>query len=57
VATGIDGVFLEVHEEPARARSDAQNALALDRLPGLLRQLSQINALVKAAARPSAVGR
>ena len=57
VATGIDGVFLEVHEEPARARSDAQNALALDRLPGLLRQLSQINALVKAAARPSTVGR
>ena len=50
VATGLDGVFLEVHEEPARAKSDAQNALALDRLPGLLRQLSQINALVKAAA-------
>jgi 2-dehydro-3-deoxyphosphooctonate aldolase (KDO 8-P synthase) len=57
VATGIDGVFLEVHEEPSRAKSDAQNALALDRLPGLLRQLSQINALVKAAARPSVVGR
>ena len=50
VATGLDGVFLEVHEEPAKARSDAQNALALDRLPALLRQLSQINALVKAAA-------
>ncbi len=27
VAAGVDGVFLEVHEEPARARSDAQNAL------------------------------
>ena len=30
VAAGVDGVFLEVHEEPARARSDAQNALRLD---------------------------
>ena len=32
VAAGVDGVFLEVHEEPARAKSDAQNALALARL-------------------------
>ena len=30
VAAGVDGVFLEVHEDPARARSDAQNALRLD---------------------------
>jgi 2-dehydro-3-deoxyphosphooctonate aldolase (KDO 8-P synthase) len=50
VATGIDGVFLEVHEEPAKAKSDAQNALALDRLAPLLRQLVEINRLVKAAA-------
>ncbi len=27
VAAGVDGVFLEVHDDPARARSDAQNAL------------------------------
>ncbi len=33
VAAGVDGVFLEVHEEPARAKSDAQNALAA-RPPG-----------------------
>src|SRR6185503_15176592 len=32
VAAGVDGVFLEVHEEPARAKSDAQNALRLDKL-------------------------
>ena len=32
VAAGVDGLFLEVHEEPARAKSDAQNALQLDRL-------------------------
>ena len=39
VAAGVDGVFLEVHEEPARARSDAQNALRLDLLEPLLRRL------------------
>jgi 3-deoxy-D-manno-octulosonic acid (KDO) 8-phosphate synthase len=38
-----------VHEEPSRARSDAQNALALDRLPVLLDQLIRINAIAKAA--------
>ena len=32
VAAGVDGVFLEVHEDPSRAKSDAQNALRLDRL-------------------------
>jgi 2-dehydro-3-deoxyphosphooctonate aldolase (KDO 8-P synthase) len=47
VAAGVDGVFLEVHEEPAKARSDAQNALKLDRLEPLLRTLVQINAVVK----------
>jgi len=47
VAAGVDGVFLEVHEEPARARSDAQNALRLDKLPALLDTLRQINAIVK----------
>ena len=50
VAAGVDGVFLEVHEEPAKAKSDAQNALALDLLAPLLQQLVQINRLVKATA-------
>ena len=31
VAAGIDGVFVEVHDDPPRAKSDAQNALPLDR--------------------------
>ena len=50
VGAGVDGVFLEVHEDPAKAKSDAQNALALDKLEPLLHRLIQINAVVKAAA-------
>jgi 2-dehydro-3-deoxyphosphooctonate aldolase (KDO 8-P synthase) len=49
VAAGLDGVFLEVHEEPARARSDAQNALRLDALEPLLRRLQAIDAIAKQA--------
>jgi 2-dehydro-3-deoxyphosphooctonate aldolase (KDO 8-P synthase) len=49
VAAGVDGVFLEVHEEPSKAKSDAQNALPLARLAGVLDQLVQINAVAKAA--------
>jgi 2-dehydro-3-deoxyphosphooctonate aldolase (KDO 8-P synthase) len=49
VAAGVDGVFLEVHEEPARARSDAQNALRLDALEPLLRRLTAIDAIAKQA--------
>lgn len=48
VAAGIDGVFLEVHEDPAKARSDAQNALALDKLEALLTRFNRINDVVKA---------
>jgi 2-dehydro-3-deoxyphosphooctonate aldolase (KDO 8-P synthase) len=44
VAAGIDGLFLEIHENPPAAKSDAQNALALDRLDGLLRLLTRIDA-------------
>lgn len=50
VGAGVDGVFLEVHEDPAKARSDAQNALALHKLQPLLERLVQINAVVKATA-------
>jgi 2-dehydro-3-deoxyphosphooctonate aldolase (KDO 8-P synthase) len=49
VAAGVDGVFLEVHEEPTRAKSDAQNALRLDRLEPLLRRLVPIDAIAKQA--------
>jgi 2-dehydro-3-deoxyphosphooctonate aldolase (KDO 8-P synthase) len=49
VAAGVDGVFLEVHEEPTRAKSDAQNALRLDKLEPLLRRLVAIDAIAKQA--------
>jgi 2-dehydro-3-deoxyphosphooctonate aldolase (KDO 8-P synthase) len=48
VAAGVDGVFMEVHEQPARARSDAANALALDQLEGVLRQLVAVHGAVAA---------
>jgi 2-dehydro-3-deoxyphosphooctonate aldolase (KDO 8-P synthase) len=49
VGAGVDGVFLEVHDEPRLARSDAQNALRLDALEPLLRKLTAIDAIVKQA--------
>ncbi|HXH24509.1 MAG TPA: 3-deoxy-8-phosphooctulonate synthase [Vicinamibacterales bacterium] len=42
VAAGADAVFMEVHEEPARARSDAANALRLDRVEALMLKLQRI---------------
>lgn len=43
VATGaVDGLFIETHETPAQARSDAANAIAFDKLPALWRQVSTI---------------
>ena len=42
VAAGIDGLFLEVHEDPAQAKSDGANALRLDALKPLLEQLLRI---------------
>jgi 2-dehydro-3-deoxyphosphooctonate aldolase (KDO 8-P synthase) len=49
VAAGVDGVFLEVHEEPSRAKSDAANALKLDRLEPLLRRLVALDKIVRNA--------
>ena len=56
VAAGVDGIFLEVHEEPSRAMSDAQNALRLDLLEPLLRRLLAIDAIVKSSAQPVSAG-
>lgn len=47
VAAGIDGVFLEVHDNPSKALSDGTNALPLDRLSGLLSRLTELDSLVR----------
>ena len=45
VAAGVDGVFLEVHDDPAHAKSDGANALHMDKLRPLLEQLLAIHAV------------
>jgi 2-dehydro-3-deoxyphosphooctonate aldolase (KDO 8-P synthase) len=51
VAAGVDGVFMEVHERPELAKSDAQNALDLQRLEPLLERLVRIHAIAREADR------
>lgn len=50
VAVGVDAVFMEVHQDPSHARSDAANALPLDRLERLMRQLVELDRIAKAHA-------
>jgi len=47
VAAGIDGLFVEVHDNPARAKSDGQNALPLERVEPLLRHLLRIDGVAR----------
>lgn len=42
VAIGVDGIFMEVHEDPARALCDGPNSVALDDLPAILVALKRI---------------
>ncbi len=44
VAVGVGGVFMEVHEDPARALSDGPNSLPLERMQTFLRSLLEIDA-------------
>jgi 2-dehydro-3-deoxyphosphooctonate aldolase (KDO 8-P synthase) len=46
-AVGVDGIFLEIHDRPAKALSDGSNALQLDHLPALLAKLVQLSNLVR----------
>ena len=46
VAAGVDGIFLEVHDNPAEAKSDGANALDLKKLKGVLEMLLAVNAAV-----------
>ena len=47
VATGVAGLFMETHPDPANAKSDGPNAWPLDRMESLLTTLVEIDRLVK----------
>lgn len=46
-ATGIDALFIEVHEDPSRALCDGANSLSLDEVGSLLAQVREIDRIVK----------
>lgn len=47
IAVGADGLFIETHPEPAKAKSDGANMLQLDLLEGLLTRLLRIREAIK----------
>jgi len=47
VATGVDALFMEVHENPDQALSDGPNSLALVNFEALISKVKEIDALVK----------
>ena len=49
VAAGVDGVFMEVHDNPQEAKSDGANALESTKLRGVLKELQAIQNAVAAA--------
>jgi len=53
VAAGVDGVFMEVHDNPKEAKSDGANALESTRLRGVLKELLAVKkALAEAHSTP-----
>jgi 2-dehydro-3-deoxyphosphooctonate aldolase (KDO 8-P synthase) len=49
VAAGVDGVFMEVHDNPKEAKSDGANALESTKLRGVLKELLAVQAAIQAA--------
>ena len=49
VGAGVDGVFLEVHDNPKEAKSDGANALESTKLRGVLKELLAVHAALQAA--------
>ena len=47
VAVGVAGVFIETHQDPDNAPSDGPNMVPLDKLENLLKQISEIDNLIK----------
>src|SRR5438046_1125791 len=50
VASGVAGLFMETHPDPAKAKSDGPNAWPLDRMESLLTTLVELDRVVKARA-------
>ncbi len=48
VAVGIAGVFMETHPNPEKALSDGPNSWPLPRMEALLRNLAEVDRIVKA---------
>lgn len=48
IVTGVDGLFIETHEDPSVAKSDGANMLRLDLLEGLLTRLTEIRKVINA---------
>lgn len=46
IATGTDGLFIETHPEPSKAKSDGANMLQLDKLPAMLERLTEIRRVI-----------
>jgi 2-dehydro-3-deoxyphosphooctonate aldolase (KDO 8-P synthase) len=47
VACGVDGIFMEIHDDPAAAMSDGPNSLPLERLAPLLEKIKAIHELIR----------
>jgi 2-dehydro-3-deoxyphosphooctonate aldolase (KDO 8-P synthase) len=47
IAVGADGLFIETHPDPSKAKSDGANMLKLDLLEGVLERLVRIREVVK----------
>ncbi|MDE5692831.1 MAG: 3-deoxy-8-phosphooctulonate synthase, partial [Duncaniella sp.] len=46
VDVGVDGIFIETHQNPSVAKSDGANMLPLAQLPALLDRLSALRAVI-----------
>jgi 2-dehydro-3-deoxyphosphooctonate aldolase (KDO 8-P synthase) len=52
VAAGVDGLFLETHDNPAAALSDGPNALPLAQLPQLVSHVKELSSMVRRWSKP-----
>jgi len=51
VAAGVDGLFMEVHPDPEKARCDGPNSLPLDQVPALWRELKGLHEFLRQQRR------